>query len=250
MAWLYWPWPLPPALPMEPAHAFLPTCLRSVISEPMHFWEKQDELWISLVAQPVKNLLVMRETRVWSLVQKDPLEKRMVAHSSILAQRIPWTEQPDGLQSLGSQRVGHDSVTNTHTHTRELHGHNCYSWKMSSQTKEWKPRETINHPLILESSVSRFWSNQGDREPPNSHKKQESSRNQDSAVQIKQLKTWIRTSLIIYCCPSTTLHNCAGWTLNSLGSTISNITDREFCIDCKLLQVECDKVSWWRDAIF
>jgi len=142
-------------------------------------------------------------------------------------------------------------LTHTHTHTRELHGHNCYSWKMSSQTKEWKPRETINHPLVLESSISRFWSNQGDREPPNSHKKQESSRNQDSAVQIKQFKTWIRPSLIIYCCPSTTLHNCAGWTLNSLGSTISNITDREFfCIDYNLLQVECGKVSWWRDAIF
>ena len=142
------------------------------------------------------------------------------------------------------------SDQHTHTHTRELHGHNCYSWKMSSQTKEWKPRETINHPLLLELSISRFWPNQGDREPPNSHKKQESFRNQDSAVQIKQFKTWIRPSLIIYCCPSTTLHNCAGWTLNSLGSTISNITDREFCIDCKLLQVECDKVSWWRDAIF
>ena len=116
MAWLYWPWPLPPALPMEPAHAFLPTCLRSVISEPMHFWEKQDELWVSLVAQPVKNLPAMQETWVWSLVQKDALEKGMVTRSSILTQRIPWTEQPDGLQSLGSQRVGHDSVTNTHTH--------------------------------------------------------------------------------------------------------------------------------------
>ena len=76
MAWPYWPWPLlPPALPMEPAHAFFPTCLRSVISEPTHFWEEQDELWASLVAQPVKNLPAIQETWVRSLVQEDPLEK-------------------------------------------------------------------------------------------------------------------------------------------------------------------------------
>ena len=62
MAWLCWPWPLPPALPMEPAQAFLPSCLRSLVSEPMHFWEKQDELWASLVAQLVKNLPTMQET--------------------------------------------------------------------------------------------------------------------------------------------------------------------------------------------
>ena len=53
----------------------------------------------------------------WSLGQEDPLEKEMATHSSILAWRIPWTEELGGLQSTGSQRVGHDWVTNTHTHT-------------------------------------------------------------------------------------------------------------------------------------
>ena len=53
----------------------------------------------------------MQETRVWSLDREDPLEKEMATHSSILAWRIPWTEEPDGLQSTGSQRVGHDWVT-------------------------------------------------------------------------------------------------------------------------------------------
>ena len=62
----------------------------------------------SLVAQRLKCLPPMQETRVQSLGQEDPLEKEMVTHSSILAWRIPWTEEPGGLQSTGSQRVGHD----------------------------------------------------------------------------------------------------------------------------------------------
>ena len=56
----------------------------------------------------VKNLPAMREIWVQSLGREDPLEKEMAAHSSILAWRIPWTEEPDGLQSMGSQRVGHN----------------------------------------------------------------------------------------------------------------------------------------------
>ena len=60
------------------------------------------------MAQKVKNLPVMQETRVRSLGQKDPLEEGMAMHSSILAWRNPWTEEPGGLWSLGSQRVGHD----------------------------------------------------------------------------------------------------------------------------------------------
>ena len=66
----------------------------------------------SLVAQMVKNLPAMQETWVWSLGQKGPLEKGTATHSSILAWRIPWTEEPDGLQSMGSQRARHDWVTN------------------------------------------------------------------------------------------------------------------------------------------
>ena len=60
------------------------------------------------MAQMVKNLPAMKETWVLSLVQEDPLEKEMATHSSILAWRIPWTEEPGRLQSLGSQRVRHD----------------------------------------------------------------------------------------------------------------------------------------------
>ena len=58
--------------------------------------------------QMVKNLPVMQKTRVQSLGREDSLEKGMATHSSILAWRIPWTEEPAGLQSTGLQRVGHD----------------------------------------------------------------------------------------------------------------------------------------------
>ena len=64
--------------------------------------------WASPVAQIVKNLPAMQGTWVWSLVGEDPLEKGMAPHSSIFAWRIPWTEEPGGLQSIGSQTVGHD----------------------------------------------------------------------------------------------------------------------------------------------
>ena len=60
------------------------------------------------VAQSVKNLPAVQETRVRSLGWEDPLEKEMATHSSILAWKISWTEEPGGLQSMGSQRVGHD----------------------------------------------------------------------------------------------------------------------------------------------
>ena len=59
----------------------------------------------------VKHLSAMQETQVQSLGREDPLEKEMAAHSSNLAWKIPWTEEPDRLQSMGSQRVGHDLVT-------------------------------------------------------------------------------------------------------------------------------------------
>ena len=60
------------------------------------------------VAQMVKNLPAVRETGIRFLGRKDPLEKGMATHSSILAWKIPWTEEPDGLQSMESQRVRHD----------------------------------------------------------------------------------------------------------------------------------------------
>ena len=79
----------------------------------VHFSDKMYELYsqsksrASLAAQTLKNLPVMRETQVRSLGQEDPLEKGMATHSSIFAWRIPQTEEPRGLQSMGSQRVTH-----------------------------------------------------------------------------------------------------------------------------------------------
>ena len=60
------------------------------------------------MAQTVKNTPAMQETKVLSLGHEDPLEKGMATHSSILAWRIPWTEEPGDLPSMVSQRVGHD----------------------------------------------------------------------------------------------------------------------------------------------
>ena len=64
----------------------------------------------------------MQETQVWSLGWEDPLEKGMATHSSILAWRIPWTEEPGGLQSMQLQTARHEWATNTHFH----HIHHCF----------------------------------------------------------------------------------------------------------------------------
>ena len=64
--------------------------------------------WTSLVAQTVKHLSIMRETRVRSLGREDPLEKEKAIHSSTIAWKIPWTEELGRLHSMGSQRIGHD----------------------------------------------------------------------------------------------------------------------------------------------
>ena len=68
----------------------------------------QLSIFIVEVAQTLKNLPAMEETRVKSLGGEGLLEKEMATHSSILAWRIPWAEEPGEIQSLGSQRVGHD----------------------------------------------------------------------------------------------------------------------------------------------
>ena len=91
--------------------------------------------WASLVAQLVKNLPVMQETWVQSLGQEDPLENIMAAHSSILAWRIPWTEEPGRLQSMGLQRVGHDWVTFTL----------CWLYKIGSEVSE--SRSVVSNSL-------------------------------------------------------------------------------------------------------
>ena len=76
------------------------------------------------LAQMLKNLPAMKEpqeTRVRSLGREEPLEKELATHSSILAWRTPWTEEPGGLRSMESQRVRHDWANNTHTHTHTYH---------------------------------------------------------------------------------------------------------------------------------
>ena len=76
----------------------------------------------SLVAQWWRIRLPMQETWVRSLGREDPLEKEIATHSSILAWRIPWTEKPSGLQSMGSQRVGHDWVTSLELNYLDFRG--------------------------------------------------------------------------------------------------------------------------------
>ena len=82
--------------------------------------------WV--VAQRVRILPAMRETWVQSLGWEDTLEKGMATHSIILAWRIPWTEEPGGLQSSGSQRVRHDWVTNTFTFFSFHESQRAYLW--------------------------------------------------------------------------------------------------------------------------
>ena len=72
----------------------------------------------SLVVQTVKDPPAVKETQVWFPGHEDPLEKELAAHSSILAWRIPWTEEPDGLQSTASQKVRHGWATQ---HTQDTY---------------------------------------------------------------------------------------------------------------------------------
>ena len=80
-----------------------------MLTEMIFFWGIITIFWgASLVALTIKNLPAKQDTQVQSLGWEDPLEKEMATHSSILAWRIPWTEEPGRLQSMGSQRVGHN----------------------------------------------------------------------------------------------------------------------------------------------
>ena len=95
-------------------------------------------LGASPVAQMVKKLPAMQETWVQSLGQADSLEKGMTTHSSILTQRIPWTEEPGRLQFLGSQRVRDDWVTNACT----------FTFHLLALTKPGSPRGPCSPPLL------------------------------------------------------------------------------------------------------
>ena len=104
----------------------------------------------SLVAQMINNLPAMWERWVQSLGWEDLLEKGMATHSSIHAWRTPWTEEPSGLQSMGSKRVRHDWATNTHTHT---HTHQKEKHAPLLTASVTKPHEVqIPVPLLLAST--------------------------------------------------------------------------------------------------
>ena len=105
-------------------------------------------LW---VAQMVKNLPAKQETQVRSLRCEDPQEKAMATHSSILAWRIPRTEEPGRLQPVGLQRVGHDWVTK-HTHTHILWSQHCYC--NSHCTDE---NQILRLSILHEASEKQCW---------------------------------------------------------------------------------------------
>ena len=115
-----------------------------------HSFFKPALKWLgaSLVAQTVQNLPAVWEIWVRSRGQEDPLEKGMANHSSILAQRILWTEKPGELQSMGLQRDRNDWATNTHTHAKWL----------ESQLSQNAQHLTV--PKRLEGSAwARCWGN-------------------------------------------------------------------------------------------
>ena len=92
------------------------------------------------VAQMVKRLPAMQETQVQSLGWEDPLEKEMATHSSTLAWKIPQTEEPDRLQSMGSQKVRHNWVTQLHllhVMNKSSSHHKGYPHKLSTRDAVW-----------------------------------------------------------------------------------------------------------------
>ena len=98
--------------------------------------------------QTVKNLSEMQKNRVQSLGWEDPLEKEMTTHSSILAWRIPWTEEPGGLQSMRSWRIRHDLATNTFIfifqllYVEKCEGPKREEWSHKDRW-EWAPRLSL-----------------------------------------------------------------------------------------------------------
>ena len=97
----------------------------------------------------------MRETWVWSLGREDPLEKEMATHSSILAWRIPWTEEPDGLQSTVSQRVGHDWATSLHAFFHGFSSSHVWMWELDCE-ESWGPKNWCFWTVVLEKTLESF----------------------------------------------------------------------------------------------
>ena len=97
-----------------------------------------------------KESAAMQENQVLSLGEEDLLKKEMTTHSSMLAWRIPWTEEPGGLQSRELQRVGHDWATNTHTHTHTQWSSNPTPGHTSRENHTWK---RYLHPTVHSSTI-------------------------------------------------------------------------------------------------
>ena len=114
------------------------------------FWFSKNLVLIFPVAQMIKNLPAMQETQVRSLGLEDPLEKGMAVHSSILAWRIPWTEEPGGLQSVGLQRIRHNWVTNTITTIPITFSSPCWARGKSLWQVVFASNETLNSSLMVQ----------------------------------------------------------------------------------------------------
>ena len=102
------PFPSPGDLPDPGMEPLLSKFLMLFLGSFLFLIKVKNIIWASLVVQMVKNLPAMQENWILFLGWEDTLEKRMTTHSNILAWRIPWTEEPGGLQSMGMQKVGLD----------------------------------------------------------------------------------------------------------------------------------------------
>ena len=107
------------------------------VSKNWKYYTKLSLIWASQVLQMVKNLPAIRETWTQSLSWEDPLKKGMATLSSILAWRIPWTEEPGRLQSMGSQRVEHDWATNTYIHISLIQVHMLWIERLEKDEVKW-----------------------------------------------------------------------------------------------------------------
>ena len=120
------------------------------------FFFLKEDIYTSLVAQRVRLLPTMRESRVWSLGWEDPLEKEMATHSHVLAWKIPWMKEPGRLQSMGLKRVGHDWATSLHFTSFRIF-HSIFFFKGSHleiKCASWEPHSCHQGDELQEGGES------------------------------------------------------------------------------------------------